>query len=164
MLYVDTSALVKLAVAELETAALTEVLSREAADLFTSVIGATELARALHARATTASGAEARQFADQARRIAHPNGHILQFRDFAVRLAPLTPAIAHHAGSLAPGRALRSLDALHLATALAVGPTLTAVVTYDARMAEAARALGLRVTAPRGEDSPGRSESGRLAP
>lgn len=138
MLYLDTSALVKLAVAEPETAALAEALGRDLGSLFTSVIGGTELARTLHARG----------LAEYARRIANPNGHVLQFRDFAVRLAPLTAAIAHQAGSLAPGRPLRSLDALHLATALAIGPTLAAVVTYDARMIKAARGLGLPVAAP----------------
>jgi len=43
--------------------------------------------------------------------------------------------------------ALRSLDALHLATALAVGP-LAAFVCYDARLADAAREQGLPVVAP----------------
>jgi predicted nucleic acid-binding protein len=155
VLYLDTSALVKLAVAEPETPALTEALAHAAGDLFTSVIGGTELARALHARAASASGLDAERFAEHARRIAHPNGHVLQFRDFAVRLAPLTPAIAHRAGSLAPGRALRSLDALHLATGLAMGPTLDAVVTYDARMIDAARDLELPVASPGAEDSSG---------
>ena len=154
MLYLDTSALVKLAVAEAETRALTESLGRDAAELFSSVIGGTEVARALHAR----------RLGDHARRIAHSSGRVLLFPGFVVRLAPLTPEIAHHAGTLVPGRPLRSLDALHLATALAIGPSLTAVVTYDVRMAEAARALGLRVTAPRGEDSPGRSANEGLAP
>jgi predicted nucleic acid-binding protein len=44
--------------------------------------------------------------------------------------------------------AVRSLDALHLATAIEVGDALDAVITYDARMAEAARSHGLAVTAP----------------
>jgi uncharacterized protein len=44
--------------------------------------------------------------------------------------------------------AVRSLDALHLATAIEVGDALDAVITYDARMAEAARSLGLVVNAP----------------
>ena len=43
---------------------------------------------------------------------------------------------------------LRSLDALHVATALTVGGALAGIVTYDTRMAEAARAAGLRVEAP----------------
>jgi predicted nucleic acid-binding protein len=43
---------------------------------------------------------------------------------------------------------MRALDAIHIASALALGEELEAVVTYDARMAEAARASGLRVEAP----------------
>jgi predicted nucleic acid-binding protein len=43
---------------------------------------------------------------------------------------------------------LRSLDALHLATALEVGDELDGLVTYDARMAAAAKTLGLAVLAP----------------
>lgn len=44
---------------------------------------------------------------------------------------------------------VRSLDAIHLATALSLGSDLAAVVTYDARMSAAAQALGLPVIAPR---------------
>jgi uncharacterized protein len=44
---------------------------------------------------------------------------------------------------------LRSLDALHLATALEVREELDGLVTYDGRMAAAARTLGLSVLAPR---------------
>jgi len=43
---------------------------------------------------------------------------------------------------------LRSLDALHLATAIQIGDALDAVVTYDVRMAAAATLLGLDVLAP----------------
>lgn len=45
-------------------------------------------------------------------------------------------------------KALRSLDALHLATALELGQDLEAVVTYDARMIGGARAAGLPVLSP----------------
>jgi predicted nucleic acid-binding protein len=44
--------------------------------------------------------------------------------------------------------ALRSLDAIHLASALALGKGLAAVVSYDRRMAAAAERLGLTVVAP----------------
>jgi predicted nucleic acid-binding protein len=50
-------------------------------------------------------------------------------------------------GGLLPPE-LRSLDAIHLATASLLGDTLGKVVTYDARMAEAARGLGWSVVAP----------------
>jgi len=51
------------------------------------------------------------------------------------------------AGSVAPAR-LRSLDAIHLASALAVAPELDGFVTYDARLADATRAAGLEVVVP----------------
>jgi predicted nucleic acid-binding protein len=44
---------------------------------------------------------------------------------------------------------LRSLDAFHLAAARTLGDELSAVVTYDGRMASAADVLGLVVEAPR---------------
>jgi hypothetical protein len=44
---------------------------------------------------------------------------------------------------------LRSLDAIHLASARTLGDELQAVVTYDARMATAAERLGLQVDTPR---------------
>ena len=43
---------------------------------------------------------------------------------------------------------IRTLDAIHLAAALAAGEDLGGIVTYDARMADAARAGGLLVLAP----------------
>ena len=62
-----------------------------------------------------------------------------------VELAAPDPALFHEAGVL-PGPGLRSLDALHLATAVRLG--VDEVVAYDLRMGQAARALGLRVSAP----------------
>ena len=44
--------------------------------------------------------------------------------------------------------ALRSLDAIHLASALAVHGDIDAILTYDVRMAESARLHGLPVIAP----------------
>jgi len=59
----------------------------------------------------------------------------------------LSDVVRGRAAELDPST-LRSLDAIHLATALEAGDELTAVVTYDARMSEAAEQLGLRVLAP----------------
>jgi hypothetical protein len=42
----------------------------------------------------------------------------------------------------------RTLDAIHLASALALGPDLGVVLTYDARMARAASELGIEAVAP----------------
>jgi uncharacterized protein len=46
-------------------------------------------------------------------------------------------------------RALRTLDAIHLASALSLGGTLGALVTYDNRLASAARGAGVAVLQPR---------------
>jgi uncharacterized protein len=62
-----------------------------------------------------------------------------------VKLVIAEPAA--RAGSLGPA-GLRTLDAIHLATALEFGPELTAFVSYDERLSEAARAKGLTVIAP----------------
>lgn len=48
-----------------------------------------------------------------------------------------------------PDRRLRSLDAIHLATARVLGSDLTGLVTYDDRMSAAAKEAGLPVLAPR---------------
>lgn len=61
-----------------------------------------------------------------------------------LELIRLNDRILRLAGRLRPV-ALRSLDAVHLATATELGGDLARLVTYDARMAEAAEALGLPV-------------------
>lgn len=55
--------------------------------------------------------------------------------------------MAERARRLPPG-VLRSLDAIHVATALELGEDLTAVVSYDQRMIDAATAAGLEVVSP----------------
>ena len=51
------------------------------------------------------------------------------------------------AGAMLPIE-LRSLAAVHLATARQLGPDLARIVTYDDRMAAAANQLGLTVMRP----------------
>lgn len=51
------------------------------------------------------------------------------------------------AGELSPP-SVRTLDAIHLAVALQVADLIDALVTYDGRLAEAARANGLEVWSP----------------
>jgi uncharacterized protein len=58
-----------------------------------------------------------------------------------------TEAVRARAAALAPPE-LRSLAAIHLATALELGAELEAFVTYDERLAKAAAAGGLDVVAP----------------
>ncbi len=59
-----------------------------------------------------------------------------------------TEAIRARAALLEP-LTLRSLDALHLATALEIGDELDGLVTYDGRMSAAAETFGLMVIAPK---------------
>lgn len=63
-----------------------------------------------------------------------------------IQLVQLDDRLLDAAGDVA-GNA-RSLDAIHLAAAMALGPDLGALVSYDLRMQAAASDLGLPVVAP----------------
>lgn len=131
--YLDASALVKLATPEAETRALRLALDGYDTRL-TSRIATVEVARAL-VRRGVASAVLVDAVAEA-------------FSGLAV--IELDPAVAEAAGTVAPPD-LRSLDAVHLASALSIREDLTAVITYDHRLADAARAAGLEVLAPRHE-------------
>ena len=64
-----------------------------------------------------------------------------------VALIPIDDAVLHAARRLDP-TGLRTLDAIHLATAASLGADRGALFTYDARLAQAARDAGLVVQAP----------------
>jgi uncharacterized protein len=66
---------------------------------------------------------------------------------FDVALLPLDDALLNEAASLRPS-VLRSLDALHLATALSVREEIGVFFAYEERLAEAAAAHGLHVSQP----------------
>jgi uncharacterized protein len=126
--YLDASALVKLAVHEPETPALaSDVANRDA--LFTSVVGAIELQRALARTERPAAVDQAAAVLD------------------AVFLADVTPDLRARAGRLEP-TSLRTLDAIHVATAMSLSVPDLDFVTFDDRQAAAARACGLRVRQP----------------
>jgi predicted nucleic acid-binding protein len=61
--------------------------------------------------------------------------------------APRAPERVRAAATI-PGKALRSLDAIHVASAQQLGALLDVLVTYDRRMIDAALALGLPVASP----------------
>lgn len=65
----------------------------------------------------------------------------------AVALLKMTTAIFETAGRLEPA-GLRSLDAIHVAAALDLGDDLEGLVAYDHRLASAAEANGIAVSAP----------------
>jgi len=126
--YLDSSALVKLVVAEPETAALRAWLSEADRTPVASDLARTELLRA-------------------ARRVAPDR--VLRARTVldSITLTQVTTAVFEAAGRLDP-TSLPSLDAIHLATALDLGDDLDGLVTYGDRLAEAARLNGIVVTSP----------------
>lgn len=65
-----------------------------------------------------------------------------------IALLPLDDAVLDAAASIDPAE-LRSLDALHLATALSIRDEIGVFVTYDGRLAGAAAERGLPVSRPR---------------
>lgn len=125
-LYLDASAIVKLVLVEAETPAMQRWFV-EAAYAVTSEIGVIETRRA-------------------AARRPHDAGHRERIlRD--VEVIEMTPEIAAAAAAVQPLQ-VRTLDAIHLATAMAMAAELDAFVTYDDRLAEAARSVGLPVIRP----------------
>jgi hypothetical protein len=64
-----------------------------------------------------------------------------------VELLAIDEEVLSRASVLGPP-VMRSLDAIHLASALTLGRELDAVVTYDRRLASAAEQVGLRVEFP----------------
>lgn len=126
--YLDASALVKLIVAEPESGALRRYLG-ERPRIISSRIAEVELRRAV-----------ARQDEIDA-------GDRVSSLIATVELLELNAEVARRAGDLTPAT-LRSLDAIHLASALVIAPEVDAVVAYDTRLAAAARAAGLAVVAP----------------
>lgn len=133
LFYCDTSALVKLVRDEPESAALRTFL--DAADLVTSELALTEVARAVRRAAA----------ADPQLPLDVSLVRASELLD-AVALLPLDRELLLAAGGLAEP-ALRALDAIHLAAAIALAP-LDAFVSYDERQSAAARLAGLRTIAP----------------
>ncbi len=126
--YIDTSALVKLVVAEPETQALRSWMAKVDQDFVASDLVRTELIRAVR-RVVPDRTLLAREVID------------------SVTLVEVTSAVLAAAGRLNPPE-LRSLDAIHLAAAIDLGDDLVGLVTYDDRLAEAAKANGVAVVAP----------------
>ncbi len=70
-----------------------------------------------------------------------------QFLANDVDIVEITPPVLADAASVPPPR-LRTLDAIHLATALDLGESVDVVLTYDKLLVEASRAAGLTVEVP----------------
>jgi predicted nucleic acid-binding protein len=126
--YADASALVKLVLRERESDALRSYLLTRS-DPATSRISVVEVARAM----TRAEGS--------------PQDEAVAALWERTLFVEVDASLADSAARLEPPT-LRSLDAIHLASARALADELEAFVTYDARQAEAARAVGLEVISP----------------
>jgi predicted nucleic acid-binding protein len=129
MIYLDSAAVVKLAHAEPESAALRSWLDERAeAQWISSVLTEIESFRAL-ARYAPEAVSRLPAVLDQ------------------IDLIDLDQPIRMLARTVTPAT-VRSLDAIHLGTAVHVRTALTSFVTYDKRLLDAAQAAGLAIDSP----------------
>ena len=129
MIYLDSSALLKLLVEERESAALAEWISeRSATPKVSSELAKLEVVRA------------ARRLDS---RVVPPARAVVSQLD----LIPWSSSLIEEAAD-AEDPTLRSLDAIHLVSALSIREALTAFVAYDPRLIGAAQAAGLTAESP----------------
>ncbi len=128
--YADSSALVKFFVLEPETGALRDAVRGHT--IATSTVALVEVPRAVT-------------------RLGLPPPRASVFT--ALDIVPLGAEVIARAASLRP-QELRSLDAIHIASALSLDTRCDGVLAYDRRMIEAARAAGLTVWSPGRAQSP----------
>jgi hypothetical protein len=132
VIYVDTSALTKLLIAEPETPELRTWLTSQS-DLgeytATSALGRVELMRVVARYGEPGQAERARYLLD------------------GLDILPLTEPVITLAETIGPA-ALRSLDAIHLAAAAQIKRELTAFVTYDHRLLDGCREVGLAAASP----------------
>lgn len=125
--YLDTSAFLKLLVAEPESPAMRAWFGTEGRSCWSSQLIVTEALRA-------------------SSRLGLDPVTVEETLDAVVLVLPAATTF-HRAGMVEPAE-LRSLDALHLAAALELGSDLEGVVAYDRRLIAGARAAGLEVVSP----------------
>jgi predicted nucleic acid-binding protein len=137
ILYFDTSALLKLLVAEDGSDLVAELWATE-------LPGATSLLAHPEARAALAAARRAGRLTERAHRRA-----VSELEDVIAGLALIgvDEELARHAGALAGEFALRGYDAVHLASALAAGAAVT-MVTWDEALRRAASAGGMALAPP----------------
>jgi predicted nucleic acid-binding protein len=125
--YLDSSAIVKLVIAEPQSSALRRFLHRRR-PLISSALARTEVLRAVFGEGEQG---------------------IARARDVLARLdlVRVSDRLLDAAGALLPAE-VRSIDAIHLATARQLGSDLGHLVTYDERMLRVARLLDLSPMAP----------------
>jgi predicted nucleic acid-binding protein len=127
VIYIDTSALLKLVHAELQSMPLRTWLARHPDDLLSSALIRVEARRGLMRNDPAA--------------LPHLTGVLA-----VIAQIPISETILDRAAAL-PDAGLRSLDAIHLASA-ELTPGITTVLVYDKRLAEAARKMRMTVASP----------------
>lgn len=129
MIYLDSSALLKLLHQEAESLALGAWLSeRSASPIVSSALAKVEVIRACRRVDADALPAATALLA-------------------GLDIIPMTAAVIDEAADVG-GTMLRSLDAIHLASALSIRTSLSAFVAYDLRLGDAAAAAGLELAMP----------------
>ena len=131
--YLDSSAVIKLLVPEEESNALRNFMVSATPSGVSPAFAASEIARTEVLCAVAKAGGSL----VSARRVLG-----------SITLIRLGTGITDYAGRLCHHLATRSLDSLHLATAMSLVDSLSAVVTYDSRMSQSATTLGLTVLSP----------------
>ena len=130
VLYLDASALAKLLLTERESPALERRVAGQR--LVTSALSRVEVSRAVR------------------RGLADPEPALALFEEILGRcvVLPVDAGMLGAAAGVEPPT-LRTLDAIHLASALLLADELDAFVTYDRQLGTAAAKAGLLVEAPR---------------
>jgi uncharacterized protein len=126
--YLDTSAFVKLVVAEPESPVLRRAIARWPQHASSTLLR-TETIRALRRSGNTGQVPAVRR--------------LLR----GVRMVRVDEPLLDRAADLEPGE-LRTVDAIHLASALEIGQDLGVMIAYDIRLKAAAQAYGLAVESP----------------
>ena len=124
--YADSSAILKLLIVEKESAALTDFIDFT---IKSSALTRVEVIRVLH-------------------KIAPEKIDRAQIILAGIDLTPLNPAILSMAENFAPSITLKSLDALHIATAIFLDKSVEGVITYDKAMIKNAKELRIKVASP----------------
>ena len=124
--YADSSAILKLLIVEKESAALTDFIDFT---IKSSALTRVEVIRVLQ-------------------KIAPEKIDRAQIILAGIDLTPLNPAILSMAENFAPSITLKSLDALHIATAIFLDKSVEGVITYDKAMIKNAKELRIKVASP----------------
>lgn len=143
MIYLDSCALMKLVVDENETAALREHVENSPTNVSTSELALTEVVRSVRRSCYNAQ----RQLRVERTELTELLNDAHELLDRVLLVAVDTDTFLR-AGMFTDDPCLGSLDAIHLVSALEIGPELKSFVTYDKALARAATHLGLPVDHP----------------